>query len=56
MPNGVIRNSDVAKGVVETSLNVGVVTMTDDNVEIHCLIRLLIEIAAKTTSSACWIR
>jgi dipeptidase D len=28
----VIRNSDVAKGVVETSLNVGVVTMTDDNV------------------------
>ncbi|MDU5714174.1 MAG: beta-Ala-His dipeptidase [Citrobacter freundii] len=38
-PNGVIRNSDVAKGVVETSLNVGVVTMTDDNVEIHCLIQ-----------------
>ncbi len=28
-PNGVIRNSDVAKGVVETSLNVGVVTMSD---------------------------
>ena len=42
-PNGVIRNSDVAKGVVETSLNVGVVTMTDDNVEIHCLIRSLID-------------
>ncbi len=40
-PNGVIRNSDVAKGVVETSLNVGVVTMTDNNVEIHCLIRSL---------------
>ena len=34
-PNGVIRNSDMAKGVVETSLNVGVVTMTDDNVQIH---------------------
>ncbi|HBZ7847540.1 TPA: beta-Ala-His dipeptidase, partial [Klebsiella pneumoniae] len=34
-PNGVIRNSDVAKGVVETSLNVGVVTMTSDNVQIH---------------------
>lgn len=43
MPNGVIRNSDVAKGVVETSLNVGVVTMTEDNVEIHCLIRSLID-------------
>jgi len=42
-PNGVVRNSDVAKGVVETSLNVGVVTMTDDNVEIHCLIRSLID-------------
>ena len=42
-PNGVIRNSDVAKGVVETSLNVGVVTMTDNNVEIHCLIRSLID-------------
>ena len=38
-----IRNSDVAKGVVETSLNVGVVTMTDNNVEIHCLIRSLID-------------
>ncbi len=43
-PNGVIRNSDVAKGVVETFLNVGVVTMTDDNnVQIHCLIRSLID-------------
>ena len=42
-PNGVIRNSDVAKGVVETSLNVGVVTMTDDNVQIHCLVRSLID-------------
>jgi len=42
-PNGVIRNSDVAKGVVETSLNVGVVTMGDDNAEIICLIRSLID-------------
>jgi dipeptidase D len=42
-PNGVIRNSDVAKGVVETSLNVGVVTMQDDSVEIICLIRSLID-------------
>ncbi|MCL5500505.1 Xaa-His dipeptidase Metallo peptidase. MEROPS family M20C [Phytobacter palmae] len=42
-PNGVIRNSDVAKGVVETSLNVGVVTMQDDSAEIVCLIRSLID-------------
>lgn len=42
-PNGVIRNSDVAKGVVETSLNVGVVTMADDSAEIICLIRSLID-------------
>ncbi|PHM29762.1 beta-Ala-His dipeptidase [Xenorhabdus budapestensis] len=43
MPNGVIRMSDVAKGVVETSLNVGVVNMEADKVEIICLIRSLIE-------------
>ena len=42
-PTGVICNSDVAKGVVETSLNSGVVTMPDNNVEIHCLIRSLID-------------
>ncbi|MCU2921353.1 cytosol nonspecific dipeptidase [Enterobacter hormaechei subsp. steigerwaltii] len=42
-PNGIIRNSDVAKGVVETSLNVGVVTMGDDSAEIICLIRSLID-------------
>ncbi|MGK9174630.1 cytosol nonspecific dipeptidase [Yokenella regensburgei] len=42
-PNGVIRNSDVAKGVVETSLNVGVVTMQNESVEIICLIRSLID-------------
>ncbi|HFU1353808.1 TPA: beta-Ala-His dipeptidase, partial [Enterobacter kobei] len=42
-PNGVIRNSDVAKVVVETSLNVGVVTMSDDSAEIICLIRSLID-------------
>lgn len=43
MPNGVIRNSDVAKGVVETSLNIGVVTMEADHAEINCLIRSLID-------------
>ncbi|PSN09197.1 cytosol nonspecific dipeptidase [Siccibacter turicensis] len=42
-PNGVIRNSDVAKGVVETSLNVGVVTMDEQNAQIICLIRSLID-------------
>ncbi|WP_367163706.1 cytosol nonspecific dipeptidase [Kosakonia cowanii] len=42
-PNGVIRNSDVAKGVVETSLNVGVVTLQDESAEIICLIRSLID-------------
>ena len=42
-PNGVIRNSDVAKGVVETSLNVGVVSMTEQEAKINCLIRSLID-------------
>ena len=42
-PNGVIRNSDVAKGVVETSLNVGVVSFTEDTATIHCLIRSLLD-------------
>ncbi|MCE1787458.1 cytosol nonspecific dipeptidase, partial [Enterobacter hormaechei] len=37
MPNGVIRMSDVAKGVVETSLNVGVVTMDEEKAEVICL-------------------
>lgn len=42
-PNGVIRNSDAVKGVVETSLNVGVVTTDDDKAQIICLIRSLID-------------
>lgn len=42
-PNGVIRNSDAVKGVVETSLNVGVVTMEQGKAEIICLIRSLID-------------
>ncbi|WP_439212685.1 beta-Ala-His dipeptidase [Duffyella gerundensis] len=42
-PNGVIRNSDVVKGVVETSLNVGVVAINDQQAEIICLIRSLID-------------
>ncbi len=42
-PNGVIRNSDVMKGVVETSLNLGVVTTEESQAEIICLIRSLID-------------
>lgn len=42
-PNGVIRMSDEVTGVVETSLNVGVVTMEEDKAEIMCLIRSLID-------------
>lgn len=35
--------SDAVKGVVETSLNVGVVTMNEHEAEIVCLIRSLID-------------
>ncbi|MGA7508311.1 MAG: beta-Ala-His dipeptidase [Erwinia billingiae] len=42
-PNGVIRNSDVMKGVVETSLNLGVVSLKEDEAKINCLIRSLID-------------
>ncbi|WON76343.1 beta-Ala-His dipeptidase [Serratia sp. UGAL515B_01] len=43
MPNGVIRMSDAVQGVVETSLNVGVVTTNEKEAEIICLIRSLID-------------
>ncbi|MGG4625308.1 beta-Ala-His dipeptidase [Serratia odorifera] len=42
-PNGVIRMSDAVKGVVETSLNLGVVTTGEQEAEIICLIRSLID-------------
>lgn len=42
-PNGVIRNSDVMKGVVETSLNVGVVAFEGDSAKINSLVRSLID-------------
>jgi len=42
-PNGVIRMSDDVKGVVETSLNVGVVSMDEKTAIIRCLIRSLID-------------
>ncbi|MBA5763333.1 aminoacyl-histidine dipeptidase [Vibrio sp. 404] len=43
LPNGVIRMSDDIQGVVETSLNVGVITTENDKVAILCLIRSLID-------------
>ena len=42
-PNGVIRMSNVAVGVVETSLNEGVVRMTEDQAEVIFLVRSLID-------------
>jgi dipeptidase D len=42
-PNGVIRMSDDIAGVVETSLNVGVITTEEDTVTVLCLIRSLID-------------
>lgn len=42
-PNGVIRMSDDIEGVVETSLNVGVITTAENSVEILCLIRSLMD-------------
>ncbi len=42
-PNGVIRMSDDIQGVVETSLNVGVITTEDDKIVILCLIRSLMD-------------
>lgn len=42
-PNGVIRMSDDIEGVVETSLNVGVITTEADKITILCLIRSLID-------------
>lgn len=42
-PNGVIRMSDAVPGVVETSLNVGVISMTQEQAEIICLVRSLVD-------------
>ncbi|MCV5274993.1 cytosol nonspecific dipeptidase, partial [Escherichia coli] len=41
-PNGVMRMSDEIEGVVETSLNVGVITTEENKVTVLCLIRSLI--------------
>ncbi len=42
-PNGVIRMSDDIEGVVETSLNVGVINTLENSVTVLCLIRSLID-------------
>jgi len=42
-PNGVIRMSDEIEGVVETSLNVGVVTTEANQIQVLCLVRSLID-------------
>lgn len=42
-PNGVIRMSDDIEGVVETSLNLGVITTEENSVSALCLIRSLID-------------
>ncbi len=42
-PNGVVRMSDEVEGVVETSLNVGVITTEENKVTVLCLIRSLID-------------
>jgi len=42
-PNGVIRMSDDIEGVVETSLNVGVINTKKNKITVLCLIRSLID-------------
>ncbi|OOH90379.1 cytosol nonspecific dipeptidase [Pasteurellaceae bacterium 15-036681] len=43
LPNGIIRNSDVVKGVVETSLSVGILETQEHQVRANILLRSLIE-------------
>ncbi|TNG89025.1 aminoacyl-histidine dipeptidase [Pasteurellaceae bacterium USgator11] len=43
LPNGVIRNSDVVPGVVETSLSIGVLKLNGEQLQVVILIRSLIE-------------
>ncbi|MDO6705260.1 aminoacyl-histidine dipeptidase [Photobacterium sp. 1_MG-2023] len=42
-PNGVMRMSDDIPGVVETSLNLGVITTEENQITLLCLIRSLID-------------
>ncbi|CAM3029391.1 aminoacyl-histidine dipeptidase [Vibrio rarus] len=50
-PNGVIRMSDAIEGVVETSLNLGVITTEQDKVTVLCLIRSLIDSGRRQVES-----
>lgn len=43
LPNGVIRQSDVVEGVVETSLSVGILETTEQYVRANMLLRSLVE-------------
>lgn len=43
LPNGVIRNSDIVEGVVETSLSVGILETKENKVHANILVRSLIE-------------
>lgn len=43
LPNGVMRNSDVVDGVVETSLSIGVLVTEGDELKATILVRSLIE-------------
>lgn len=42
-PNGVMRMSDEVAGVTETSLNLGVISTSDNQIQVLCLIRSLID-------------
>ncbi|WP_086983276.1 aminoacyl-histidine dipeptidase [Vibrio aphrogenes] len=50
-PNGVIRMDDNFEGVVETSLNVGVITTEENKLTILCLIRSLIDSGRENVES-----
>lgn len=43
LPNGIIRQSDVVKNVVETSLSVGILETNENHVRANILVRSLIE-------------
>lgn len=44
-PNGVVRMSDQLQGVVETSLNLGIVNIEDNQLNVHFLIRSQVDSA-----------
>lgn len=50
-PNGVMRMSDEVKGVVESSLNLGVINTTEHSASLVCLIRSLIDTGRENVES-----